>query len=386
MAELMAAANQWASRPADERFWNLKELYHHLDERTSMAEPFKMNAHDIRAVVSNDRLKLVGTKGVEATPTHWSFTQLSTIADFPAGFIRKLPPRLAAEVVNNQISNLPQDEVQVLLHKSPGNANNSIRAFSKEYARIWNIDIVASLLPLMNRGWMVPPARPFGGDSRSKIAGVEDIIPGQENFGLSVKVGDKIAPAGIYEGDKDMFIFLVHPERVIDDGGKGMMRGVFIWNSEVGASSFKIQTFLVENVCGNHICWNASQVKKVKLVHRGQKVNNYRQHMDEILRPSLEEDKPIHEMIAKAKNFILGKNKQEVQDFLYKKNRTLNLTQKEIGGAWEYAEKWEHTALAPPNTAWGFVHGLTRYSQTYQNADERHALDVIGGDILAMAG
>ena len=26
------------------------------------------------------------------------------------------------------------------------------------------------------------------------------------------------------------------------------------------------------------------------------------------------------------------------------------------------AEKWEHTAKAPPVTAWGFSHGLTRYA------------------------
>ena len=48
-------------------------------------------------------------------------------------------------------------------------------------------------------------------------------------------------------------MFLVNPNRILDDGNKGLMRGVFLWNSEVGKGAFKMKSFYLENVCGNHI-------------------------------------------------------------------------------------------------------------------------------------
>jgi post-segregation antitoxin (ccd killing protein) len=90
-------------------------------------------------------------------------------------------------------------------------------------------------------------------------------------------------------------------------------------------------------------------------------------------------------MIAAAKRYPLGKDKEAVLERVYKLN-VAALTQKAIAASYAYAEKWEHTAHATPNTAWGFVHGLTRYSQTLGFADARHALDLAGGKVLDLAG
>ncbi|MEJ7663389.1 MAG: hypothetical protein WKG07_29515 [Hymenobacter sp.] len=139
-------------------------------------------------------------------------------------------------------------------------SNWTVRSLPSAYSRLWNADVVDGLVPALDWGWRVPPARPAVDDPRARPATVEDILLGQESFGLSVKVGDMLAPAGVYAGDRDMFIFLVNPNRVIDDGMKGLMRGVFVWNSEVGAGAFKVRTFYLENVCGNHIVWSASGV------------------------------------------------------------------------------------------------------------------------------
>ena len=51
------------------------------------------------------------------------------------------------------------------------------------------------------------------------------------------------------------------------------MRGVFVWNSEVGAGAFKVQCFYLEAVCGNHIVWGAKGVQTLRLVHKGNNFN-----------------------------------------------------------------------------------------------------------------
>ena len=54
-------------------------------------------------------------------------------------------------------------------------------------------------------------------------------------FGISAKLGDPIAPAGLYLGDRSLFAFLIHEDRRIEDGtDAGLLRGFLVWNSEVG--------------------------------------------------------------------------------------------------------------------------------------------------------
>jgi hypothetical protein len=65
--------------------------------------------------------------------------------------------------------------------------------------------------------------------------------------------------------------------------------------------------------------------------------------------------------------------------------KSLGISRRDLEGAWNLAVEWEKTAGAPPTTAWGFVHGLTRWSQTYGFVDVRTFLDAAGGKILRLA-
>jgi hypothetical protein len=232
---------------------------------------------------------------------------------------------------------------------------------------------------------MVPPARPNGNDPRSRPATESDILPGQSDFGLSVNVGDMIAPAGCYASDHDSFIFLVNPYRIINDGGKGLMRGIFISNSEVGAGALKIHAFMVENVCGNHICWNANTTMKIKIIHKGFAAANFKHSLSRLLAQiDSQADAPIQHMIVAARHTELGTTRDEVIDSLYS-NRKIGLTRRELEAGWDAAVIHESAARATPSTIWGMHHGLTRYSQTLGFADERMRIDSAAGRILALA-
>lgn len=194
-----------------------------------------------------------------------------------------------------------------------------------------------------------------------------------------------IAPAGVYRGDRDSFIFLVNPARVIVDGDGGLMRGVFVTNSEVGKASFRITTFLLENVCSNHIVWGASDLHELRLIHRGQANTRFASELICRLRRYHDSGTVDEEtMIRMAKRYELGKDRDAVIDRLFDL-KSLDISRRDLEGSWDLAVKWEKTAGAPPTTAWGFVHGLTRWSQTYGFADTRAALDAAGGKILSMA-
>lgn len=390
---LYQASRQWATRPADERFWSLQDLKASLwkERQNTTVRPAEgegaVQLRNLSVVPEGEEMMLRGPGGNLVQMTHWSFGQLCQRAGCPAGFMRNLPLEYAARDLNYMLQNVDADankEVSALLYRP--NGHTVCRAItSTDYGRLWDGTVVNHILPALDMGWRVPPARPAGNDSRARPATEADILPNQGNFGLSVKVGDMIAPAGVYRGLMDMFLFLVNPERIIDDGGQGLMRGVFVWNSEVGNSSFGVLQFLLENVCGNHIVWGASDIKELKLIHRKHINERFGEELAVRLRKyadngMVEEEK----MIKLAKGHILGLNRQEVIDNLYAIKK-LGLSQKDIGGAYDMAVQWEHTALANPNTAWGLVHGLTRYSQLSQYTDERTKLDKAGGFILSLA-
>lgn len=388
---LYEASAQWANRPADERFWSLEDLAETLSEERRQTREQEMRYAEIKVEADKDEVVLVGPKGNPARFNHFSFQQICTTVGAPAEYLRRLPPHMVADNLNYGLAQRARGEDGAsescnLLLRSNGFL--TLRALTAPtYARLWNEPLVRAIVGAREYGWITPPARPSPfADGRTRPATSADILPNQGSFGLSVRVGDLIAPAGVYCGDRDMFIFLVNPDRIVDDGGKGLMRGVFIANSEVGAGvAYKIKTFYLENVCGNHICWGVSEIKEVKIVHRHGAIRDWGYQLNRALSGFANADTGRETaMIGAAKRFELGKDFEETSDFLFNR-KALGLSRKDIEASFRTAKAWEHTANAAPTTAWGFVHGLTRYSQDAAYASERNGLDAAGGKILALA-
>ena len=130
-------------------------------------------------------------------------------ADAPASYLRTLPPDLAASCINNGLAKYEGQDVQFLVERD--NGRTTMRAMTTAYSRLWNADVVRALKPATEAGWMIPPARPVRDDPRSRPATLSDIVPGQDSFGLAVKVGDLVAPGACFASDRDMFALLVNP-------------------------------------------------------------------------------------------------------------------------------------------------------------------------------
>jgi hypothetical protein len=80
--------------------------------------------------------------------------------------------------------------------------------------------VTERLSELPETGWRVPPARLAQGDDRqARPATASDVLDDREGGGgLSINLGDMIAPAGLYASDRDMFVFMVNEKNPIEDG------------------------------------------------------------------------------------------------------------------------------------------------------------------------
>lgn len=381
---LFTASNQWANRPADQRFGSIAEMLAACREYANGAREATVPFSDIRVEKVDEDLQLVGRSGVPARLTHFVFGQMSRLAGAPANYLRTLNPTLAAQNINFGLAHRSADaanDAKLLFHQNGGLV---LRALTTElYERIWNWEVVERLQGLIDEGWQVPPARPaIEGQSGTRKATEADVLASRSS-GLSIQVGDTIAPAGLYASDHDMFAFLVYEKNRINNGTEnGLARGAFFSNSEVGDKSITRTTFLYEYVCGNHIVWGAKEVKKLRFEHTGKnlrsKLGLFTAELTEYADSSASEDEAY---IKRAQQKTIGATKKDVLDYLFKL-RIGGLTVKAADAAYELAAVHQDDANAAPNTVYGMVHGLTRLSQLTEYADQRSVLDVAAGKVM----
>ena len=92
-------SSEWFSRPDDERFLSLPELYEAVRACANRATARTVESRAIRVEARRDdgeRLALIVPRQERlVTPTHWSFGQLCGLVGAPAGYLRELPAPLA---------------------------------------------------------------------------------------------------------------------------------------------------------------------------------------------------------------------------------------------------------------------------------------------------
>lgn len=356
--QLFQASRQWATRPSDERFANLQDMYIACKTYHDNAVTSNFTLGNTKVINDSGEILLQGTTGAQSRLTHYAFGQLSNIVGAPPNYLRSLPPDLTATNLNHGFSIVEGKDkpLKGLFHRNGSLICRCVT--SQQYSRIWNSEIIERLIPLADDGWSPPPAR-----------------------------GEY--PSGLYASDHDMFTFLVDAEHRIDDGSdEGLGRGFFCINSEVGQSAFKLITFYYRYICGNHIVWGAQNVQQVKIIHKGLPAHNWANSLRiELTRYANASVSSDQLKIEQAKTLDLGGTKEEVLDFLFAK-RNLGIGKKDLESAYMIAETnydLEPSSNGNPNTVWGMVNGITQHSQSKDYADERTKLDIAAGKILEMA-
>ena len=387
--DLFKACNQWAKRPADERFWTVQDMAEACRAYATNSVEANVRFGELRVEARDEEIFLLGKENIPAQLTHYSFGQVAGRVKAPANYLRSLPPTLAAQNINYGLKycRKADDEAQLLLHQNGGFL---ARCFTSDrYQRIWNWEIARQLETLQDNGWRVPPARPPHGYTGQTRPATEADVLQSSKFGLSVNIGDIIAPAGVYASDRDMFVFMIDDQRTINNPaspGVPLARGFFIWNSEVGDKSFGVMTFLYDHVCGNHIVWGVQDVKEFRVVHMGKarykafgRLQAQLKHYSDL---STSEDEA---KILKCQTFEIAKTKEEMLSELMKyiNKRRIQLSENNVVDAITAAEQDER--YGNPRTPWAIAQGVTVVSQRSEHANKRVQMDKAAGKLLEIA-
>lgn len=389
--ELFKASKQWATRPADERFWTVGEMVTACKQYADNSVASTVRYQELRVEARDQELILIGKKEIPAKLTHYSFGQVSGRVKAPPSYLRTLPPTLAAQNINYGLKcrSEADDSAKLLLH----NSNNGYlaRCFtSDKYQRIWNYEIGNSLSNLEDQGWRVPPARPPSGyTGLTRFATARDVLSSGK-LGLSVTEGMEIAPSGVYASDRDLFVFMINDSHVLSNPaspGVPLAKGFFIWNSEVGDKSFGIMTFLYDHVCGNHIVWGASDVKEFRIRHMGlARAKAFRQLQVKLRYYADSSVSDDEAKILKVQSYEIGESKEEVIETLLKyisKKKLSVLSKDNLNEAYEIAE--DNERYGNPRTPWAIAQGVTVLSQKSEHASRRVHLDQAAGKLLEIA-
>ena len=346
-----------------------------------------MSVNELRAEAIDGEVRMVGKRNNPAMLTHWSFGQLARKIGAPADYLRDLPATLACQNLNHGLAKLSADDeakAKLLFHS---NGSLMLRAITgQDYARIWNYEIAAKLLELESQGWT--PAKPdlrFDGGDASKCqvcdgtGGVKVDVEMTDGDCQTCKGTGQALPA-LYASDHDMFAFVKNNSATIREQGNpdGLQRGVIVSNSEVGAASLRLTRFLYREMCGNHIIWGASKVVEIAIRHVGDARNRWGVYEAEVKRYAEESASEDEAKIASARRVVIGATKEDVLDKLFS-IRGIGLSRKALDASYDAVVTAED---GQPNTVWGIVQGITRYSQTLKHADARTEMDRAAGRIM----
>ncbi len=352
--EIFKAHQQWATRPADERFSTIGGLYQQTKMYAEHAAEKMVPWRDVRVEDRSGDLVLVGKAGIPAKLTNWAFGQMSQRIGAPASYLRELPATLVAQNLNYGLKNRSDEDsgqANLLFHQ---NGDLVLRALTTEkYSRLWNWEVAERLQELSYNGW----------------------VPATPDFNF-----DGEATTALYASDHDMFAFLKLDARTITEAGSDqpLHKGIIVGNSEVGASSFFVMGFAYRAMCGNHIIWGAKDVIEMKIRHMGDIRERFASYSAVIKEYADESVSDLEAKIKKSKETLIGATKEEVLDAVFGK-RNLNLSRKLISASYDACVEEEDGS---PRTPWGLVQGMTRFSQKTPYADERTAIDRGAAKIL----
>nr|WP_313533775.1 DUF932 domain-containing protein [Brucella anthropi] len=357
-------SSEWFSRPDDERFLSLTELYDAVKARADRATARTVESRAVRVDASRDnaeRLSLIVPGQEEPiAPTHWSFGQLCSLVGAPATYMRQLPAPLAG--INLQHGLLShRAELVKTLETQDGRVE--LRAVTgPDYGRIWDHELVAAVMKIAGNGI---------GDTMWKVPGTLDWATMTHNPFVDVTKDNTT----LYASDRDVFLFLVDDTHPIEAGrlpnGEPDLyfRGFYCWNSEVGSKTLGIASFYLRAVCMNRNLWGVENFEEITIRHSKFAAQRFAHEAAPALRSFANSSPaPFIAGIKAARERIVAHNDEDRETFL----RRRGFSKAETGKIIETVLQEEGR---PPESIFDFVQGMTAHARTKTNQDTRLELE-----------
>jgi hypothetical protein len=353
-------SSEWFSRPNDERFLSLDDLYASAHRRAARSRTRTMASAAIRVEAARDdaeRLVLV-LPGVDIpiAPTHWSFGQLAALVGAPASYLRQLPAALAGINLQYGLTSHRTDQVKTL---ETDDGRTELRAVTgPDYGRIYDHELVSAVQRVAGNGT---------GDTRWKVPGVLDWSTGI--YDPNVDVSSETTT--LYASDRDVFLFLVDDLNPIEagklaDGSPDLyFRGFYCWNSEVGAKTLGLASFYLRAVCQNRNLWGVEDFEEIAIRHSKYAASRFAHEAAPALtRFANSSPMPFVNGIRSARERIVARSDDDRSDFLRKRGFSKAETVKII--ATVLAEEGRK-----PESVFDFVQGITALARSKPHQDAR---------------
>lgn len=357
-------SSEWFSRPDDERFLSLSDLYDSVRARADHATARTVESRSVRVEASRDdgeRLALmVPGQDAPIAPTHWSFGQLCSLVGAPSSYLRQLPAPLAG--INLQYG-LSTHRVELIKTLETDDGRLELRAVTgPDYGRIWDHELVSAVMRFAGNGV---------GDTRWKVPGVLDWQTMTHNPFADITK----ETTTLYASDRDVFLFLVddtHPIEAgrLPDGSPDLyFRGFYCWNSEVGSKTLGIASFYLRAVCQNRNLWGVEGFEEITIRHSKFAAQRFAHEAAPALTNFANSSPaPFVAGIQAARARVVARDDDDRQDFLKKR-----------GFSKPEAAKIIETVLAeegrPPESVFDFVQGITAVARGKVHQDARLDLE-----------
>ena len=353
-------SSEWFSRPNDERYLSLSELYASVKGRAERSRTRTVESAAIRVEAHRDdpeNLALI-LPDAEApvAPTHWSFGQLASLVSAPAAYLRQLPAPLAGINLQYGLTSHRAEQIKTL---ETEDGRTELRAVTgPDYGRIYDHELVAAVQKIAGNGT---------GDTRWKVPGTLDWSSGVYNPMVDITKDTTT----LYASDRDVFLFLVDDMNPIEagklsDGSPDLyFRGFYCWNSEVGAKTLGIASFYLRAVCQNRNLWGVEDFQEISIRQSKYAANRFAHEAAPALtRFADSSPRPFVEGIRAARERIVAHSDDDRTDFLRKRGFSKAETARIV-----------ETVLAeegrPPESVFDFVQGITAVARSKPQQDTR---------------
>ncbi|MBY5441054.1 DUF932 domain-containing protein [Rhizobium leguminosarum] len=357
-------SSEWFSRPDDERFLSLSDLYDTVRSRAERAHARTIESAAIRVEATRDnaeRLELVVPGQRQAiAPTHWSYGQLCSLVGAPATYMRQLPAPLAAINLQHGLRNHRAELVKTL---EMDDGRLELRAVTgPEYGRIWDHELVSSVMKIAGNGT---------GDTMWKVPGVLDWATMTHNPFVDITKDTTT----LYASDRDVFLFLVDDTHPIEAGrlpnGEPDLyfRGFYAWNSEVGSKTLGIASFYLRAVCANRNLWGTENFEEITIRHSKFAAQRFAHEAAPALTSFANSSPaPFIAGIKAARERVVARKDDDRETFLRRRGFSKGETRKVI-------EMVLSEEGRPPESVFDFVQGITALARTKTNQDTRLELE-----------
>jgi hypothetical protein len=357
-------SSEWFSRPDDERYLSLGELFNAVKSRADRAHARTVETTAVRVEANRDNVErlalIVPGQSRPIAPTHWSFGQLCSLVGAPSTYMRQLPAPLAGINLQHGLLNHRAELVKTL---ETDDGRIELRAVTgPDYGRIWDHELVSAVMNIAGNGT---------GDTIWKVPGLLDWATMTHNPFVDISKDTTT----LYASDRDVFLFLVDDTHPIEAGRLPngdpdlYFRGFYAWNSEVGSKTLGIASFYLRAVCANRNLWGTENFEEINIRHSKFAAHRFAHEAAPALTSFANSSPaPFVAGIKAARERIVARTDEDRDSFL----RRRGFTKSETGKIIETVLSEEGR---PPESIFDFVQGITALARDKTHQDTRLELE-----------